>query len=101
MKQLNEALTGPITWAFAFFALAYNTLNGGISNFFYQLTVSFGYTPKQPLLYGTPSGAVKGLVVTLCGWLGGRLGQRILVSMSGMGLTILGMLLIMGLPLES
>ncbi len=42
MKQLKEALTDPITWAFEFFALADNTSNGGVSNFFSQLIVSFG-----------------------------------------------------------
>lgn len=65
MKQLKEALTEPITWAFALFALADNTLDGGISNFLSQLIVSFGYTPGLSLLYGTPGGAVNGLAVIL------------------------------------
>lgn len=41
MKQLKEAWTDPITWALAFFTLVDNTSNGGISNFFSQLIVSF------------------------------------------------------------
>lgn len=63
MKQLKEALTDPITWASAFFALADNTSNGGISNFFSQLIVSFWRHPEQSPLYGTPGGAVKDLIV--------------------------------------
>lgn len=101
MKQLKEALTDPITWAFAFLALAGNIPNGGLTNFFSQLIVSFGYSPEQSLLYGTPGGAVEVLVLISCGWLGDRMGKRLLVGMSGMGLAILGMLLIVGLPLES
>ncbi len=56
--QLKEALLDPITWAFVFFALTGDIPNGGISNFFSQLIVSFGYTAEQSLLYGTPGGAV-------------------------------------------
>jgi ACS family allantoate permease-like MFS transporter len=48
-----------LTWAFAFYACAADIPNGGISNFFSQLIVSFGYTPEQSLLYGTPGGAVE------------------------------------------
>lgn len=101
MRQLKEALTDPITWAFAFLSLAASIPNGGLTNFFSQLIVSFGYTKEQSLLYGTPGGAVEVLVLISCGWLGDRMGKRLLVGMSGMGLAILGMLLIVGLPLEN
>lgn len=37
MYQLKEALLDPLTWAFAFYALAADIPNGGISNFFSQL----------------------------------------------------------------
>lgn len=36
-----------------------------------------------------------------CGWLGDRLGQRILVSMSGLSVALLGMILIVALPLDN
>lgn len=101
MRQLKEALTDPITWAFAFLSLAGNIPNGGLTNFFSQLIVSFGYSKEQSLLYGTPGGAIEVLVLISCGWLGDRMGRRLLVGMSGMGLAIVGMLLIVGLPLES
>lgn len=57
--QLKEALLDPLTWAFAFYALTADIPNGGISNFFSQLIVSFGYTAEESLLYGTPGGAVE------------------------------------------
>lgn len=63
--------------------------------------VSFGYTPEESLLYGTPGGAVEVVALMFCGWLGDRLGQRILVSMSGLTLALLGMILIVALPLDN
>ena len=101
LYQLKEALVDPLTWAFVFYALVADIPNGGITNFFSQLIVSFGYTPQQSLLYGTPGGV--GEIVTLigCGWLGDRYGHRVLISSSGLILGILGMILIVALPLSN
>ena len=120
MYQLKEALTDPMAWAFTFYALTADIPNGGISNFFSQLVswcrvlpstlhplirfsqiVSFGYTKSESLLYGTPGGAVEVVALIFSGWLGDRLGQRILVSMGGLTLAIIGMILIVALPLEN
>ncbi|KAI9052756.1 hypothetical protein LZ554_003029 [Drepanopeziza brunnea f. sp. 'monogermtubi'] len=100
MYQLKEALADPMTWAFVFFALVADIPNGGISNFFSQLIVSFGYTPDQSLLYGTPGGAVEVVFLIACGYLGDKLGRRVLVGMSGMVVSVVGMLLIVCLPLS-
>ena len=99
--QLIEALTDPLTWAFVFYALTADIPNGGISNFFSELIVSFGYTPEQSLLYGTPGGGVEVIALIVCGVLGDRLNNRLLVSTTGLILAILGMLLIVGLPLHN
>ena len=101
MYQLKEALTDPMTWAFAFYACAADIPNGGISNFFSQLIVSFGYTNEESLLYGTPGGVVEIVALGLCGYLGDRYGNRILVGCSGLVLAILGMILIVALPLSN
>lgn len=101
MYQLKEALTDPMTWAFAFYACTADIPNGGISNFFSQLIVSFGYTPEQSLLYGTPGGAVEVVALILCGYLGDRFGHRVLISCSGLVCSIIGMLLIVTLPLSN
>ncbi|KAK5456384.1 Allantoate permease [Exophiala xenobiotica] len=101
MYQLKEALLDPLTWAFVFYALTADIPNGGISNFFSQLIVSFGYTAEESLLYGTPGGAVEVVSLMFCGWLGDRLGQRILVSMGGLTVALLGMILIVALPLNN
>lgn len=57
--QLREALTDPMVWAFVFYSLVADIPNGGLSNFFSQLIVSFGFSPEQSLLLGTPGGAVE------------------------------------------
>ncbi|KAL8795956.1 MAG: hypothetical protein Q9182_007452 [Xanthomendoza sp. 2 TL-2023] len=101
LYQLKEALLDPLTWAFAFFALAGDIPNGGITNFFSQLIVSFGYTPEQSLLYGTPGGAIEIVALIVCGYLGDRCGNRLLVSCSGLIVAMLGMILIVALPLSN
>jgi MFS transporter, ACS family, allantoate permease len=63
--------------------------------------VSFGYTPAESLLYGTPGGAVEVVALIFCGWLGDRIGNRILVSMLGLTTAIIGMILIVALPLDN
>ncbi|KAI9717400.1 MAG: hypothetical protein M1812_004752 [Candelaria pacifica] len=99
--QFIEALTDPLTWAFTFYALVADIPNGGITNFFSQLIVSFGYTQEESLLYGTPGGAVEVVALIVCGFLGDRYGHRILISISGLILSVLGMLLIVALPLSN
>ena len=101
LYQLKEALTDPITWAFVFYACTADIPNGGITNFFSQLIVSFGYTPQQSLLYGAPGGVVEIVTLIGCGYLGDRFGHRILISCSGLVIAILGMLLIVALPLSN
>ena len=73
---------------------------GGITNFFSQLIVAFGYTPNESLLYGTPGGAVEIVSLVVCGFLGDRFGHRILIGTTGIFGAILGMLLIVCLPLS-
>lgn len=124
LYQFKEAMTDPMVWAFVFYSLVADIPNGGISNFFSQLIVSFGFTNEQSLLLGTPGGAVEVccptskkpsfskptqafapplwladtswqvIALVVCGILGDRLGNRLLVCTSGMILAILGMLLI-------
>ncbi|KAI9848466.1 MAG: hypothetical protein M1837_000261 [Sclerophora amabilis] len=101
LYQFKEAFLDPMTWAFAFYACAADIPNGGITNFFSQLIVSFGYTPQQSLLYGTPGGAVEIVALIVCGYLGDRYGHRVLISMCGLLVAILGMLLIVALPLSN
>ena len=101
LYQLKEALTDPLTWAFVFYAAAADVPNGGISNYFSQLIVAFGYTPEESLLYGTPGGAVEVVFLIVCGCLGDRLRQRILVSLTGVLTAMLGMILIIALPLSN
>ena len=99
--QLKEALLDPLTWAFAFYALAADIPNGGITNFFSQLIVSFGYTEEESLLYGTPGGAVEVVTLVACGYLGDRYKNRIISGSFGLLLALLGIILIVALPLDN
>ena len=101
MYQLTEALGDPMSWAFFFYALIADIPNGGISNFFSQLIVGFGYTPEESLLYGTPGGAVEVVFLIACGWAGDKYGYRVLISMIGLCTAMLGMILIVALPLSN
>lgn len=101
LYQLKEALLDPLSWAFFFYALVADIPNGGLTNFFSQLIVSFGYTPQQSLLYGAPGGAVEVVALIASGWVGSKLGQRLLVSMVGLSIALLGMILIVALPLAA
>ncbi|KAF2157836.1 MFS general substrate transporter [Myriangium duriaei CBS 260.36] len=101
LHQLKEALTDPLVWAYVFYALVADIPNGGISNFFSQLIRSFGFTSQQSLLYGTPGGAVEVIALLVCGYLGDKVGSRVLVATSGLWVAMLGMLLIICLPLSN
>ncbi|CAK7237622.1 Allantoate permease [Sporothrix bragantina] len=92
--QLKEALTDPVVWAFVFYSLVANIPNGGITNFFSQLIVSFGFTSQQSLLLGTPGGLVEIIALVGCGYLGDRYRNRLLISTVGMTLGFIGMLLV-------
>ncbi|TLD35012.1 putative MFS allantoate transporter [Venturia nashicola] len=98
MYQVKEALTDPLTWAFVFYSLVADIPNGGISNFFSLLVKSFGYTSQQSLLYATPGGAVEIVALILSGYLGDRLGHRLLVSTFGTILSIIGVIMIITIP---
>ncbi|KAH8655874.1 major facilitator superfamily transporter allantoate [Xylariales sp. PMI_506] len=96
--QFKEALTDPMVWAFVFYSLVADIPNGGISNFFSQLIVSFGYSNNQSLLLGTPGGAVEVVSLVVAGYLGDRFQNRLLIANAGLLIAILGMLLITCLP---
>ena len=90
-----------MTWAIVFYALVADIPNGGITNFFSQLIVSFGYTPEQSLLYGAPGGAIEVVTLVVGGYLGDKLQNRLAVSSFGLISAITGISLIVGLPLDN
>lgn len=94
MYQFKEAMADPVVWAFVFYALVADIPNGGITNFFSQLIVSFGFNSKQSLLLGIPAGAVEVISLLASGWAGDYFRNRLLVCTSGLVLSVLGMLLV-------
>lgn len=98
--QFREALMDLLTWLIGFYAIAANIPNGGLTNFFAQLVVSFGFTPQESLLYGCPAGAVA--IVSILAWefLSRHLSYRILWGTFAMIVATLGAILIVALPLH-
>ncbi|KAH6662833.1 MFS allantoate transporter-like protein [Halenospora varia] len=97
MYQLKEALLDPMSWAFFLYAIL-GSIPYGVGTFFSQLIVSFGFTPDQSLLLGTPAGAVTAVFVIATSWLGDKHQNRILFASSGVLTSILGTLLMVCLP---
>lgn len=98
--QFREALMDPVVWAFVFYSLVADIPNGGLTNFFSQLIVSFGFSNEKSLLLGAPGGAVEVVVLITAGILGDRLKNRLLVGTSGLLVAILGMFLVTCLDSE-
>ena len=98
--QLREAFLDPMTLMIAFYAIAANIPNGGLTNFFSQLIVSFGFTPEESLLYGCPAGAVAIISILTWGALSRYLGHRLLWGTLAMLVATLGAILIVALPLH-
>lgn len=98
--QCKEALTDPMIWAFALYSLIASIPNGGITNYFSQLIVTFGFTPTESLLLGTPAGAVQVITLLAFGHLGRRFNNRILINSLGPLIAILGLFLIRFLPTD-
>ncbi|OAA60327.1 MFS allantoate transporter [Niveomyces insectorum RCEF 264] len=99
--QFKEALLDPLTWALFMYGVLSDIPNGGITNYFSQLIVNFGYTQQQSLLYGIPGG---GVVIVAClanGMIGDYFQQRTLVACVPMLCATIGMLLIIALPLHN
>ncbi|KOS20619.1 Allantoate permease [Escovopsis weberi] len=98
--QVKEAIRDPAVWGIVLFALMSNIPNGGITNFFSQLIVSFGFTPQQSLLYGTPGGAVEVIFILGSAYLGDLYGNRALIGTSGVILSMVGIIMMMTIPLD-
>ncbi|KAI0206144.1 major facilitator superfamily transporter allantoate [Astrocystis sublimbata] len=99
--QFREAFTDPMVWAFVLFSLFSNIPNGGITNYFSQLIVAFGFTPQQSLLLAIPSGGVQVITLIGSGYLGRRYNNRILINAVVGLLAVLGLFLIRFLPQEN
>lgn len=100
LYQVKEALLDPKTWSLCLLALAGDIPNGGLSNFFSLLIVSFDYTAEQSLLYGCVTGAVEVVVLLSWAYLTHRFGNRVLWGAAGMAIALLGSVLIVALPLS-
>ncbi|KAI0100176.1 major facilitator superfamily transporter allantoate [Nemania sp. FL0031] len=99
--QCKEALTDPMVWGIVASGLFATITNGGITNYFSQLIVSFGFTPTQSLLLSMPEGVIQIVAVLVFAHLGRRFRSRILISSMGLLFAIMGLFLVRFLPLDN
>ncbi|KAI4867342.1 MFS general substrate transporter [Hypoxylon rubiginosum] len=99
--QCKEALTDPMIWAFVLFSAIASIPNGGVSNYFSQLIVSFGFSENQSLLLGAPGGAIQIITLLIAGHCGDRFKNRIFFGAAGVLIAAIGLLLILLLPLSN
>ncbi|KAI1093186.1 major facilitator superfamily transporter allantoate [Rostrohypoxylon terebratum] len=99
--QCKEAFADPMIWAFVLYSVISSIPNGGMSNYFSQLIVSFGFSENMSLLLGVPGGAVQVISLLVCGHLGDRFKNRILFAAGGVLFSVLGLFLILLLPLSN
>ncbi|KAL7622999.1 Allantoate permease [Parahypoxylon ruwenzoriense] len=97
--QFKEALTDPMIWAFVLYSVISSIPNGGMSNYFSQLIVSFGFSENESLLLGAPGGAVQVITLLVAGHFGDRFKNRI-VSSRSLALVLAFSKLISPLPLQ-
>lgn len=99
--QLREVFVDPHFWALFLYGILNDIPNGGLTNFFSQLIVSFGYSKLDALLFGIPGGAVVIIACWVNGWAGGRFHSRVLIACVPMGTAFLGCILIVALPISN
>jgi MFS transporter, ACS family, allantoate permease len=100
LHQFREAFADPFTWMVVFLTVTQTIPNGGLTNYFSQLIVSFGFTAQQSLLYGTPAGAVEIFALVIWGLLSQRFGHRLLFGGGGLVVGLIGAILLVALPVE-
>ncbi|KAJ5692669.1 hypothetical protein N7462_002092 [Penicillium macrosclerotiorum] len=98
--QFREAFFDPLNWALFLYGVLSDIPNGGLTNFFSQLIVSFGYTEQQSLLYGIPGGAVVIIACLSNGWAGNHFQNRTLFACIPMIFALIGIILIVALPIS-
>ncbi|KAI2473272.1 major facilitator superfamily transporter allantoate [Annulohypoxylon bovei var. microspora] len=99
--QCKEAFTDPMIWSFVLYSVISSIPNGGMSNYFSQLIVSFGFSENMSLLLGVPGGAVQIISLLVTGHFGDRFKNRILFGAGGVLVSILGLFLILLVPLSN
>ncbi|OCL10061.1 permease of the major facilitator superfamily [Glonium stellatum] len=96
--QIKEAILDPLTWAFFLYALIATVPNGITTTFFSLLIKSFGYTPTESLLYGTPNGVIQVLALVSSSYLGDRYGRRMFLGSCGLVFSIIGVMIMIAVP---
>jgi len=96
-NQVWEAFTDGRVWVVAVCVMLGSIPNGGLSNFSSILLTTFGYTSRQSLILGVPTGVVGIFFVLLSGWLSDRWRDRSTVMLICIIPTIIGAAMMIGL----
>ena len=99
--QCIEALKDPLTWCYFFYIMVSSIPQGALTSFFAIVINNFGFTPTQTLLYSSPSGVFFLGAVLIFTFFADRIGQRILVIIGTLLISVLGGILVIALPAEN
>ena len=100
LYQLKEAFTDIFVWQIFVFSITANIPTGGLTNYFSEIILSFGFTAQQSLLYGTPAGAVAIVVILFWGYLTHKSSQIVLWGVAALLIALVGAILIVTVPLQ-
>jgi ACS family allantoate permease-like MFS transporter len=92
--QVREALTDVNTWLYIVFSFAANIPNGFITNFGSILITSFGYSNRQALILGMPTGAVEVVGILGFAYLAHRTKQRLYCAALCISVSIIGLIIV-------
>ncbi|ORY85703.1 major facilitator superfamily domain-containing protein [Protomyces lactucae-debilis] len=92
--QVKEALRDVNTWLYILFSFAANVPNGFITNFGSILITSFGYTNRQALILGMPTGAVEVVGILGFAYMAHKTGQRLYTAALCILVSIVGLIIV-------
>lgn len=91
--QIKEAFKDVRTWVMFLIIMCIGVPNGGNSAFSNIITVTFGWTERQTLLFNMPRTAIGGFAVVAVGWLSDRLKDRMSLVLIFTLPTLIGMII--------
>ncbi|KAI9480897.1 MAG: major facilitator superfamily domain-containing protein [Benjaminiella poitrasii] len=96
--HMIEALKEPRYYCFIFASLLFNLQNGALNTFSSIITAGFGFSSLNAILLTVPSGVVDCIYIVIAIWFNRRYGQTIHLACVLLGITILGLILLIVIP---
>ncbi|KAI7906634.1 major facilitator superfamily domain-containing protein [Cokeromyces recurvatus] len=97
--HMLESLKEPRYYCFIFASLLFNLQNGALNTFSAVITAGFGFSNLNAILLTVPSGVVDCIYIVFAIWYNRRYGQTLHLACILLGVTILGLILLIVIPL--